>query len=156
MKRILSLLVWMILGGATLFGQDIDPRTTYPIDSCIYFMQPGVYKVRSVGTLPNGNLGVSVNFQSVGNADLIFMGRGNFLIDPNDLPVGLTLSVDDTGNMLVGVPDSPPGGGDWPDGPLPVPIVINGFLNKVGATLFDPPLAITMQVPLITIMDNTQ
>ncbi|MBR9920336.1 MAG: hypothetical protein GYB31_05795 [Bacteroidetes bacterium] len=153
MKRfiILSFLSIYLLGG--LQAQEL--RTTYPIDSCLYFMDPHIFKVKQVNTLPNGNQGNTVVFQSAGSPDLLIMGKGRFVFEPNDLPAGITLDVNDTGHFLINFPEPATSGiDDWPGGQPPFPFFLFGFLEKIGNTTIDPPIPITLQVRQILI-DNT-
>lgn len=129
-------------------------RTTYPIDSCLYFMEPFDFRVLQTFGLPNGSQGNYTLFRSSGNPDLFITGKGVWAIDLSMLPV--PLENNSTGQLLMSVPEPPPGGGGWPGGQPPYPIVLYGFLGKIGTTVIDPPISITMRVREVFFEETTQ
>lgn len=163
MKQFITLLLFGITIVSSLKAQKDDIplflKTTYPIDSCIYFMDPFNLRVNQKQTLSGGMLNVRVSFQSSAgsNPDFTFQGTGRFIINPDLLPTGVSIEI---GNRLIALfslpddihdPDSP-----WSGSNLPFPVVLSGFLQKIGATTLDPPFSLalqTIQFEVISLVD---
>ncbi|MCB0640211.1 MAG: hypothetical protein KDC44_01165, partial [Phaeodactylibacter sp.] len=145
-----SLLLLLVIG-QHVKAQD---RRTYPIDTCLYFMEPFNFRILQAFDLPNGNQGNNTLFRSIGNPDLLITGKGVWAVDPDALPV--PLENNSTGQLLMTVPEPPPGSGGWPGGQPPYPIVLYGFLGKIGSTIIDPPIPMTMRVREVNFEETTQ
>jgi len=133
-------------------------RRTYPVDSCLYFADPFQFRIQSVELLPGGNSQSNITrFRSVNNPDQMTMGKGRFVALLDSLTAaGVTLVAGSQGNMLLTLDESTDDAENWPGGQPPFPLVLYGFLQKVGNTVIDPPMPITMQVQRLQVEDTSQ
>jgi hypothetical protein len=133
-------------------------RTTYPVDSCLYFADPFDFRVQSFNIIGGGEIQLTnFRFRSVNNPDQMMMGKGRSVIYRDSLFLrGVTLETGSKGRLLLTVTDLPDDAGNWPGGQPPFPLLLYGFLTKVGNTTVDPPLAITMQVQQLQIENTTE
>jgi len=109
-----------------LFCTDLQAQTTYPVDSCLYFMTPSDFLIRGVRTVGTNSQETLIVFRSAGSSDpnIAFSGRGSFVVDKNDLPAGLDLSRNTRGNMLLTIESAPESSDDWPGGCVHLPFNI--------------------------------
>ncbi len=153
MKKFI-ILTFFIIGFAPLLkaqkGSDLSLlKTTYPVDSCLYFMDPFNMRINQLETLAGGKLRVRTSFRSSSGSNPTFMirGVGRFIINPELLPEDLDLEVN--GRLMsflnlpseVEDPDAP-----WQGENLPFPVLLDGFLMKIDQTALDPGLPIAIQV----------
>jgi hypothetical protein len=141
---------------AFISSAEAQHRTTYPVDSCLYFMDPFQFKILGTTSLPNGGQGNVTIFRSSGTPDLYVMGQGGFITFQDQLPPGVTIKPDDTGQLLLTVPEQAENADSWPGGQPPFPLFLYGFLKKIGTTVFDPPLPVTVRATQIFLEDTTQ
>lgn len=153
MKKIIIVTFFIVGFLPLLKAQQTDdillPKTTYPIDSCIYFMDPFNLRINQLIELSGGNLRVGTSFRSSPGNNPTFMirGIGRFIINPELLPEGVDLEANDqllaflTLPSEIEDPDSP-----WEGDNLPFPVLLDGFLMKVNDTPLDPGLPIAIQV----------
>ncbi len=141
-------------------GQAAFPnmRRTWPVDSCLYFADPFQFRIQSVNILSGSNSQENITlFRSVNNPDQMTMGKGRFLTLLDSLAAaGITLEAGSQGNMLLTLDESTDNAENWPGGQPPFPLVLYGFLQKVGNTVIDPPMPITMQVQRLQVEDTSQ
>jgi hypothetical protein len=154
MKYIFLFTFAVLASVSTLQAQDI--RRTYPIDSCLWFMEP--FQFRVLQTIPVGNNGQGnrVLFSNTGSPDLLIQGKGRFLIDLDSIPMGLVLENGTKGNMLLTVPEEIPGSENWPGGQPPFPLSLPGYLEKIEGNALEPPVGITILVDQIMYEDLTE
>jgi hypothetical protein len=150
MRNIYFAIGIILISAFQLQGQDL--RTTYPVDSCLYFMSPFDYRVQNSQSLGNDyNRYISL-FRSTDNPDVIITGKAGWVTDT----FLYVLQPMDQGKILLTVPELPEGFEDnWPGGPPPFPILLHGFLQTVNGQQIDPPLPITMRVFQIFFEDST-
>jgi hypothetical protein len=153
MKKFI-ILTFFIIGFTPLLqaqkGDDLSLlKRTYPIDSCVYFMDPFNMRINQLETLAGGNLRIRTSFRSSSGSNPTFMirGVGRFIINPELLPEDLDLEVD--GRLVsflnlpseVEDPEAP-----WQGENLPFPVLLDGFLMRIDQTPLDPGLPIAIQV----------
>ena len=158
MKKLFILLVLLI--GAQGLQAQIE-RTTYPVDSCLYFMTPFSFTIKNTVTNSNGAELLTTVFQSSSSSgEQQYRGRGRFQVWPDSISSGLVLEIGDMGNLFLSMPneeESPGGSGNGiPGGPLPYPLMVNGFFMKYEGIEIDPPIPISMQVVQLQILSNSE
>lgn len=158
MRRYLLLLLLSLPIYSVVQAQHSPPnlnRTTYPVDSCLYFMSPFQFRVLNTITLDNGGQGNVTLFRSTGNPDLLINGKGRFVTFEEDLPPGVVIAPQTQLNVLLTVPEFGPDAEDWPGGMPPFPLTLYGFIQKIGAIVLDPPLPVSLRIQQIFIEDTT-
>ncbi|RME95314.1 MAG: hypothetical protein D6772_13370 [Bacteroidetes bacterium] len=124
-------------------------KTTYPVDSCIYLMDPMDMRVTQQRTLGNDIQEYQVLFRSSSDNTLDYLVRGfgswrDSLLYFNG--IGPVRNGDQL-RILVSLPEtvSDPDGG-WDDGALPFPSFLTGFIMRIRDQRVDPPVPIGLQV----------
>jgi hypothetical protein len=153
MKKIIILILF-IIGFAPMLEAQIEEnlsllKTTYPVDSCFYFMDPFNMRINQLETLAGGKIRVKTTFRSSPGSNPTFMirGVGRFFINPELLPEDLDIENNDRLVSFLTLPseiEDP--GAPWQGENLPFPVLLDGFLMSVDQTPLDPGIPIAIQV----------
>ncbi len=132
-------------------GPDSSAKKTYPIDSCLYFMDPLNLRVNRIQDLGGPSTAFRTSFRSTSEAGLEYFITGQSLWIGNDtIFVQLPDLVIDVGTTIQGLFSLPDEVHD-PDGPwseggtVPYPVVLNGFIQQIDNEIMDPPIPVAMQ-----------
>lgn len=132
----------------SLFCITLQAQTTYPVDSCLYFMTPSDFLIRGIRTVGTNSQETLIVFRSSSSSDpnIAFSGRGSFVVDKNDLPAGMDLTGNTRGNMLLTIEAAPEESTDWPGGSFTYPSLLSGYLESAGGIKLNTPLPVTVQL----------
>lgn len=154
MKHIFLLLLICAALNPEVFAQKQDEfsgsdllKTTYPVDSCLYFMDPLDLRVVRQRSLGEDLREYQVQFRSSSDSSLDYLVRGTGSILRDSLIVRLPLRNGDQMRALVSLPDSVEDpDGSWSGGELPFPAFLNGFIMSIESQALDPPAPIVLHV----------
>ena len=131
--------------------------TTYPIDSCLYLMDPYNFLVRGDAfAVPGGGQQARILFRSTNNPDQLVRGQGRLIINPEDFPGGESWLRDSLFVKAVMTPPEQPGSGNWPGGQPPFPMLLSGFVQEGGGIPLDPWRPVTIRVIRVFFEDLTE
>lgn len=159
MKRLSYTYIILLL--AVLFSTSLHAqieRTTYKIDSCIYFMEPFNFLVRGGPfAAAGGAQQANILFRSVNNPTTLIRGQGRIIIDPSEFPGGTDWLRDSLFiKSVMTPPEMPENGGNWPGGQPPFPMLLSGFAQEGGGEPLDPWRPITIRVIRVFFEDLTE
>ena len=156
MTRIFLLLIICIGLGTKLSAQKQDEspglpwlKTTYPIDSCIYLMDPLDLRVTGQRMLGEDIREYQVLFRSSSDntLDYLVRGTGSWLRDSLFFDGIGPIRNGDELRIVASLPETvenPDGG--WSGGDLPFPSFLNGFIMRIGDQVVEPPVSIGLHV----------
>jgi hypothetical protein len=151
MKHIFLLLLICAALNPEVFAQKQDEfsdllKTTYPVDSCLYFMDPMDMRVVRQRSLGEDLREYQVQFRSSADASLDYLVRGTGSIFRDSLFFGPIRNGDQL-RVLASLPDSVDDpDGSWSGGELPFPSFLNGFIMSIEGQTLNPPVAIGLHV----------
>ena len=135
-----------------------NQATTYPIDSCIYFMEPYNFLVRGDAfAAPGGGQQAKILFRSTNNPAQLVRGQGRLIINPEDFPGGDSWLRDSLFiKAVMTPPEFPDNGSNWPGGQPPFPLLLNGFVQEGNGEPLDPWRPVTIRVIRVLSEDLTE
>lgn len=143
-----TLLIILFSAVSDLYAQDQDLllKRTYPVDSCLYFMEPFQFRVFDIQDAAGGGLVAGILFRSTSNPNVMISGQGRLFFNPEDFP-GMAMLLENTvGNMLMESLEPPPGDDNWPGGQPPFPMILYSFVQRVNDTSLQPWPSVTVRI----------
>lgn len=153
-----TLLIVLLSAFSNLSAQDPDllQKRTYPIDSCLYFMEPFQFRVFGLQDATGGGQVAGILFRSTSNPNVLISGQGRLFFNPEDFP-GTAMLLENSGaNMLMEAPEPPPGNDNWPGGQPPFPMILYGFVQDVDGTPLEPWRSVTIRINRVFFEDLTE